>query len=153
MQYTPTSWYIVATLTLGLLATSYGWNSTYNKLTKERYQYVQTVQTFKDAQAEANRKAKAKRVEIEKEAKASAKKADDRYSDLLAKYRTNLVRYKANQGGSTGPNSNQHQAPTGSPGSGGSPDVLTITLRDAEVCAINTARLQAVRDWAISLPN
>lgn len=154
----PTSWYVVAALSLSLLVTSCGWNNTYKTLNKERAEHQQVVKQFKDTQQEANRKAEAKRIELEEKGKKDAEQADANYADLYGKYRANLLRYQANQSGSS--RSNRSQLPTakGSPGSSGSTDVLDgqtaelrITLDDGRICAVNTARLQAVRDWAMKL--
>lgn len=149
----PVSWYIVAALTLTSCLTSCGWNGTYKTLVKERAEHVQVVEQFKASQQKANRKAEAKRVELEVKGKINAKKADERYTTLLAEYRTNLLRFKANQSGSGKPNSGGVQSAEGGNRPGGSTQFLTISLEDAGICATNTARLQAVREWALDPPH
>lgn len=144
----PKSWYAPIVLGLALIITSLGWADSHKALVQERVSHQLDVQRFKDAQAEANRKAEAKRTELEKKAKDDAKKADGRYNALLAEYRSNLLRFKANQSGSVGSGHNKLQTTEGADRSGSSTDVLTISISDAEVCAVNTARLQAAHDWA-----
>lgn len=144
--------YVSILLAIGLIFMGFGWNGTHNKLIKERAQHELVVQQFKDTQAEANRKAEAKRVALEQESKRNAEQADKRYSDLYDKYRANLLRYQASQGSRPGPYSGSNQATEGSSRPSTSSELsgstLTITLKDAEICAINTARLQAVQEWA-----
>lgn len=157
----PVSWYLAGVLGVAVAISGAGWAHTSNKLKDERAahqetktQHEQIVQGFVDAQAEANRKAELKRQEIEKEAKRNAEQADQRYNNLYSKYRSNLLRYQqANPGDRSEPNRSELPTPEGSDRSGGSPEVPTIviTFSDAEVCAINTARLQSVRDWALQL--
>lgn len=149
----PISWYIILALTLTSIVSGLGWSSTYKTLTKERAQHELVVQQFKATQKEANAKAEAKRIELKKEAEVNAKKADQRYSSLLSQYRANLVRFKANQGSRSRSNSDQLQPAQSSNGPSGSTELLTIPIRDAEICAVNTARLQAVREWALDPPH
>ena len=149
----PISWYIILALTLTSVVSGLGWSSTYKTLTKERAQHELVVQQFKATQKDANAKAEAKRVELEKEGIENAKKADQRYSSLLSEYRANLVRFKANQGSRSRPNSDQLQPTQGGNGPSGSTELLEITMDDAQICAVNTARLQAVREWALDPPH
>lgn len=144
-------WVVSAAMAVGLVLMAFGWHGTYNTLATERLEHKQVVQQFKDTQAEANRKAEAKRIELERKATKDAQEADKRYGSLLAEYRTNLLRFKADQSGGSRPNSDQGEAATSSPGSstGTQFSSIVITMKDAEICAINTARLQAVRDWAL----
>ena len=147
----PKSWYAPIVLGLALIITSLGWADSHKTLVKERAEHAVVVQQFKDAQQEANRKAEAKRVELEKKAKDDATKADKRYNTLLTEYRSNLLRYKTSQSVASRSDHSQLPAPEGGNRSGSNTDVLTISLDDAEVCAINTARLQIVHDWATEL--
>jgi len=153
MQVIPTSWYVSGFLAFTTLLMGVGWDHTIKTLHKERAEHVQVVQSFKDTQAEANRKAEAKRVELKKESEENAKNADRRYNDLYSVYRANLLRYKADQGNSVRSNRSELQPTQGGNRPSGSTDVLTITISDANICATNTARLQAVREWALDPPH
>ena len=145
-------WVVSALMAVGLVLMAVGWHGTYQTLEKERAQHEQVVQQFKDAQLEANRKAEAKRAELEQKAIKDAAEADKRYGNLLAEYRANLLRFKANQGGGTGPSGGEDEAAASTPGPSQSPELssIVISMKDAEICAINTARLQAARDWALT---
>lgn len=128
-------------------------------LNQEKKDRATEVQRFRDAQDTANNLAKQAKRRIEEENKRNAEQATQRYDDLLDKYRANLVRYKTDQ--SVAPGALHYQYPTpGVPSvgagstsvpSGTSPDSITISLRDADICAVNTARLQAAHEWAKSL--
>lgn len=146
------SWMVTALMAVGLVLMAVGWNGTHNTLIKERAQHEVVVQSYKDAQVEANRKAEAKRKELEKKAEQDAKEADKRYGSLLAEYRTNLLRFKATQSGGSGPSNSPDQATASSPGpsAGTQFSTIVISMKDAEICAINTARLQAVHEWALA---
>jgi len=153
MQIVPTSWYVSGFLAVTTLLMAAGWDHTTKTLHEERIEHTQVVQMFTDRQTEANRKAEVKRVELKKEAEENAKKADLRYGALLAEYRTNLLRFKANQSNSVRPNSGEVRPTEGGNRPSTSTEVLTITLDDAGICAVNTARLQAVREWALDPPH
>lgn len=157
----PISWFAMAGMGVALVVTSTGWSNTSDKLKAERAAHEQTkidhkaeIDRFKQAQQEADRKAKETAERLRKEAEANAKQADARYDDLYAQYRANLLRYRANQGNSGGPNRGELPAAGSGNGPSGSPNVspgeLIISMRDAEVCAVNTARLQSVREWALT---
>lgn len=145
-------WIVSGLMAVGLVLMAFGWNGTHNTLIRERAEHAQVVQAFKDAQAEANKKAEAKRIELEKKAKEDAEAADKRYGTLLTEYRTNLLRYKATHSSSGGPNRSEVKATESSTGPSPSPELSTIiiTVKDAEICAVNTARLISVRDWALT---
>lgn len=146
------SWMVTALMAVGLVLMAVGWNGTHNTLIKERAEHHVVVQSFIDAQVEADRKAEAKRKELEKKAEQDAKEADKRYGSLLAEYRTNLLRFKASQGNPGGSSDSGNEATASGPGpsTGTQFSTIVITMKDAEICAINTARLQAVRDWALT---
>lgn len=132
------------------------WRHTDAQFRQERAAHTADIVSFKDAQRIADTNAQNKRDELLKESKANATKADQSYSDLLAKYKSSLLRYQANQSGASQSDNYQLPTPQGGNGSGSSPDLLgssvTITGSDAQICAVNTARLVAVHDWAIGLP-
>lgn len=160
MQVIPSSWYVIAVLTLTLLVSSCGWQNAHKSLTRERAAHNQTIQTFTDAQAEANRKAEAKRKELETTANENAKQADTKYASLYDQYESNLLRFKASQSDLIRSYRSLIQATKSGHRPSGSADVLDgqtpeliITLADGRICAVNTARLQAVREWALGPPH
>lgn len=147
--------YLVGTLLLSNVFTAWEWNRTSASLTKEKAAHVADIASFKKAQAEADTKAQAERAVLQKESKANADQADANYTGLLAKYHSSLVRYSQGHPGSTGKSYN-YQLPTTQSSNGPSegteiPSTITITGDDAEICAENTARLEAVHDWAVTL--
>lgn len=145
---------------LGLIGLSaagcYGWSHDHNSLLKERQAHQADIVAFKKAQADANTKAQEYRVSLEKESQANADQADAKYATLLAEYRISLLRYKASQGGSVSASDSQLQPTQSSNGPGSGSVVpqgsIVISGDDALICAVNTARLQAVHDWAINPP-
>lgn len=149
-----TTWIIVGLISTNVFTYSM-WQHTSHVLKQERTLHTQDVQNFKIAQSLANQLAEATRSRLLTESKANAAKADANYSTLLAQYHASLVRYGTNHGSTVQANHNQLPTPQGSNGPGAStdlPNTLTITGDDAQICAVNTARLQAVHDWAITLP-
>jgi hypothetical protein len=149
-------WYLVAITVLvsSNLYADHKFTDVKHQLAAEQIAHKKDVQDFRDAQKAADAKAKAAAESLKKEAKANADQADSNYGALLAKYRLSLVRYKANQSGTSGPYYYQLPAPQGGDGPSPSaklPEGIGISSADAEICAVNTARLQAVHDWAISL--
>jgi hypothetical protein len=134
-----------------LFGLGYGWSHDHNQLLKEQATHKQDVANFKRAQAEADALAKTQANSLKREAQHNANEADAKYASLLAQYRASLVRYQANQGGTKQADSNQLPATESGNGPGGS-SFISITLGDAQICAVNTARLQAVHDWAANLP-
>lgn len=148
--------YLPLILVLLQVGTTYGWYRDHNLLMKEKAAHQQDIKDFKTAQTAANAQANAERAVLQKESKVNADQADAKYAVLLAEYRANLLRYKASQSGTQQTYHNQLPATQGSNGpSSGSEvpaDTITITMDDAQVCAVNTARLQAVHDWALNPP-
>lgn len=151
--------YLPAVLIALNLFAFHGWTGEHAKLLTEQSAHKLDVSNFKKAQVDANAKAQAERTAVLKESKQNADNADEKYRSLLAGYRANLLRYQASQGGGRQAEHNQLPAPQGSNGPGGGPELpateasgIIISMGDADVCATNTARLQAVHDWATSLP-
>ena len=134
-----------------ILLLAFGLSDTKDKLVESKKAHAADVQLFKDAQQLANTKAEEKRKQLEQEAKATAKQADVKYANLLANYRSNLVRLKAAQSSGSGPNYSYVQTPESSDGPREG-SKLSITTEDADICAVNTARLQVVSEWANNLP-
>lgn len=150
----PFQW-LTAFLLLTNLLFFYEWRNTNTNLIKEKAAHTKDIQDFRTAQIVANAKAVAVQAALKKESQADADQADANYSGLFAKYRANLVRYSTNQ--SATKQSDHYQLPTAQGSDRPSqstelPKVITITGDDAEICAVNTARLQAVHDWALDLP-
>lgn len=150
-------WYlwVIALLISGNGFTGWRLYHTQLDLQQEKAAHTKDINDFKNAQELANAKAEMKRAEIIRESEADAAKADANYLNLLAKYHASLVRYKASQSGSGRPNSDQYPTTQGGDGPSTStelPDQINITVEDAQICAVNTARLQAVHDWAVNLP-
>lgn len=150
-------WYLWV---IGLLIAAGGFTGwqlkhTRDALKQETAAHIKDITDFKTAQADANAKAVEIQATLTKRSKDDATKADANYSDLLTQYRTNLLRYRANQGVAGKASNNQLSATQSGNGPGASTELskwLTISQEDAGVCAVNTARLQAVHDWAVSLP-
>lgn len=124
--------------------------------TKEKAAHAADIKSYKDAQAVAERRAAEIKSNLEKENKEKANAADANYSALLSKYRANLVRFQAAQSVPSRPSGGQQDGTTpsynGPSYSSNIPDgSITITNKDADICAVNTARLQAAHDWAETL--
>lgn len=150
----PFQW-LTASLILTNILFFYEWRHTDANLVKEKASHVKDINDFKTAQTLANAKAVAVQAALKKESQADADQADANYTGLLAKYRASIVRYSTNQSASK--QSDHYQLPTTQGGNGPSsdpelPKTITIPGSDAEICAVNTARLQAVHDWALALP-
>lgn len=146
---------VIALLFSGLLLTSWEWRHTDAEFHTEQAAHAADIASFKNAQADANKLAQKERDALQAQGKANAAKADSDYSSLLTKYHASILRYQTNSSGSQGSDYNQLQSTESGNGPSSSADLpatLTITGSDAQVCAVNTARLQAVHDWAISLP-
>lgn len=146
--------YLIGLFGLAAVGTTYEWQHTTVQLKTEKASHAADIKSYKDAQADAEDKIIAKTDELNKQSEERANAADKSYAKLLASYRANLVRFKANQGVRGGPGDSQlTQAPEGVDGPSTGSDVpsITITLNDAQVCATNTARLQTAHDWALTL--
>ena len=108
------------------------------------------------AQMEATAKAYAAKIKTEKAYEAEREKADLAADDLGKQYRAAVLRYQAAQraaGGADLPQPTQGAASGDGPGG---PAVIPqgsilIPQDDALICADNTARLEAVRGWALGL--
>lgn len=121
----------------------------------EKAAHALDIKNYRDAQLTAEANAKAEKAQLNKEAQANAKQANARYSTLLAQYRANLVRFKAAQSAARTAGHSQLPGTQGGNGSSSSSNVpanagdkVTISMDDAQVCAVNTARLKAVQEWA-----
>lgn len=139
--------YVIMILGITTLVMAAGWDRDHKTLIKERTEHAQVVQNFISAQDLANQKAKAVETALVKEAKKNAEEADLRYSDLYDVYHANLLRYQAYQSNGSKPSGGKLQPTQGTLGSSKG-SYVSITLDDANVCAVNTARLQTAHDWA-----
>jgi len=145
-------YYVIGGLVAFSIITSLGWSHAHTKLVAEKLAHQTDITNFRNTQALANANAKAEADRLEKEGTDKANAADKNYSTLLAEYHSNLLRFKANQShpGQAGNSELQTTQSSNRPSS--DTNLLTITLDDAQICATNTARLQAVHDWAVGLP-
>lgn len=154
--------YIALLLVCSNLATYSFWQDARTDLKAEKDAHAATIQEFKTKQEVANAVAETTKRLLIEGSKADAKQADANYASLLSKYNASLLRYQASQSGASRPDNYQLPATQGGDGPGTStelPSTLTpmspeiiISLVDAKICAVNTARLQAVHDWAVNLP-
>ena len=129
---------------------------THSALDKEKALRKADSESYKKAQAEYTAKAIAEKARVEKENEEKSKQADANYADLRSKYDAALLRYAASQRQSSKPNLSVSASPSeGSNGPGAgtelSSELITIPFSDAQICAVNTARLKAIHDWASSL--
>lgn len=161
--------YVTGGLAVALLAASVGLYITNLKLDAERTGRMADKNAYVSMQATYTANALAEKQEVERKYREEAKQADDNYNALLGRYRASLLRYRAAQreGGETSASAGSGGT-EGGDGSRFSPelpapryaldtvifppkDSIIIPMEDAEICAINTARLKVVRDWAIKL--
>lgn len=143
-------------LCLLLLVSSLGWYITDLKLDRTREQVKTERALYSRAQEEYTVKALKAKQEQERKDNERAQKADADYSDLLAKYNASLLRYKAAQRASSRTDlSGSPKTTEGSPRPGASPELsdteIIIPFSDAQICATNTARLEAIHEWATSV--
>ncbi|WDA37875.1 hypothetical protein [Sphingobium sp. YC-XJ3] len=145
-----------AGLVLLLIVQTFRLQNTQAVLEAERAGRSADRSEYRRAQAEAtaNALADARKKEAEDAKKADA--ADARYADLSQQYRAAVLRYQAAQGSARQADlPSATESPTGSNGPGGPSIVpagsILIPQEDALICATNTARLEAVREWALTL--
>ena len=111
---------------------------------------------YERAQLKATADAYAAKIKKEAEYAKKADAADARYADLSGQYHAAVLHYQAAQraaGKADLPQSTK--GAEGSDGSGGPPLIpqgsILIPQADALICADNTARLEAVREWALGI--
>ena len=111
-------------------------------------------ESYKAAQAKAEANALMAKAKQEKIDRDNAEKADASYRALLSKYNASLVHFAQSQRATSYANmSGQAKSPEvfNRPSADTFiPQTVNITFDDAQVCAENTARLQAAHDWAVS---
>lgn len=117
---------------------------------------------FRAAQVEAGRLAQEALHHQEAVYQAKAQDADHAYQTQLAAAQSAADRYiaghrvRSSAGQSDAGSaiaSPQGSSAKGSDGPGTAPDMVAVTAGDIQVCTVNTERLEAVRDWAITLNN
>jgi hypothetical protein len=87
--------------------------------------------------------------ETDRKAAVAAVDANARAAEYVRAHR---VRDKAAPGSSSGPAASPNGGGAqGADGPGGEAELVTVTPADVQVCTDNTTRLQAARDWALSL--
>jgi len=147
---------LLATLAIALAFQTVRLSASRAALQAEKVQRQADHAEYAKAQSEAAQIALRAKIEKDAENVAKAEQADDRYAALSAQYRAAIVRAKAAQG--TGratdlPSASESAASVDR--SGGSPVFpvgnILIPEADAFICATNTARLQAAREWAMGL--
>ncbi len=140
--------YVTAALLVAAVVSTVGWRITSADLNAEKAGRKGDADRYAAAQKDYENKALIAKAQKEKEDADKAAKADASYSALLDKYNASLLRYQAAQrtishadlpGAAETPKSDD--GPSGS-------SIISIPLRDAQICAINTARLQALKKWA-----
>lgn len=143
-------------LILLLIVQTFRLQNTQAALEAERAGRTADRSEYRRAQAEAtaNAIADARKKEVEDAKKADA--ADVRYADLSQQYRAAVVRYQAAQGRAGKPDLRKTTEGSTSSDRSGGPTIIPqgsilIPQEDALICATNTARLEAVREWAQSL--
>lgn len=158
MWWTKISNWVTVGLGATLLAASVGWyttnvrlNYTKSELVMEKLYRKNDKLAYEKAQKDAQVKSLNKVIEVERKNAEDARKADEAYTTLLNKYHTSIVRYQASQR-STGRVDLSNTSITSSGSDVTSESTrISITIDDAGICAENTARLQAVKQWAESL--
>lgn len=163
--------YVTAGLGVALVVTSIGWYVTDLKLDAAVAGREKDRATYEKAQAEYTQKALEEKLQKEKEYNEKQQEADANYSDLLNKYESTLRLYKESQRKIGGYNLPGYpSSPEVSDGQSSGPqlptaeyaldrrvlervpsDQIMIPFVDAQICAINTARVKATKEWYDSL--
>ena len=127
-----------------------------SSLSAEKAGRLADRETYKRAQMEATANAFSAKIKKEAEDAKKADAADSRADDLAARYRALSLQYASAQRAAR--KADLPQSPE-SPASGdrpGGPSLIPqgsilIPQADALICATNTARLEAVREWALGI--
>lgn len=144
-----------AFLLLALITQTFRLSATEGALSAEKAGRQADLATYEKVQAQATADALSAKLKKDAENAQKAEQADQRYADLRARYDSRL-RAKAAQreaGSADMSISTESAESSDGPGRGAVFPVGTILIPedDAFICATNTARLQAVREWALSL--
>lgn len=128
------------------------------KLESERAAHDKTKADYRLAQAEAEAAARKAKADQEARYRAHAERTDANAEKAIADARAAAERYIARmrpQGTPGAPG-----GPAASPDSGSAPDgnrpggeaeLVLVSADDIRICSVNTARLEAVRDWSLGL--
>ncbi|EQB06237.1 hypothetical protein [Sphingobium baderi] len=145
-----------AFLLLALIIQTFRLSATEGALSAEKAGRQADRASYEKAQAQATAEALSAKLKKDAENAQKAEQADSRYADLSQQYRAAVLRYQAaqRQAGSA-----DLSIPAESPESGDGPGggavfpvgTILIPENDAFICAHGIARLQAVREWALSL--
>lgn len=121
---------------------------------KDKIVYQDQIKEIQKTQVEYKLKAVQAKAAVEKKDAQRKQEADAYAESLKSKYDALLVRYASAQSGSkvsgnhlSGP-SKPSEGTNGSSESSQLPSEIVIPYTDAEICADNTARLQAGNKWA-----
>lgn len=121
----------------------------HDKWSDEKLAHKADIASYKTAQEQAEQRVQDTKTKLEQESKQNATEADTKYASLLSKYRLSIK--QSTQSTSSGTGSSEDDVPKSSDGPSTGSELLTITEEDADICAVNTARLQVVQEWATSL--
>ena len=150
--------YLLAGATIALVATSVGWFVTDLKLDHSRSLVKLEKQgrkldrtTYEKAQADAAVVALDAALKKERENAEKARKADEAYSTLLSKYNASIVRYQAAQRKTNTINMSSTSVTSDGSNFTSESTTISISIEDAGICAENTARIQAVKEWSDGL--
>jgi len=127
-----------------------------SSLSAERAGRAADRSSYEKAQAQTAVDAYSAKIKKEAEDAKKADAADVRYADLSGQYRAAVLRYQASQ--REAGKADLPQSPKGSASSDGPGGLaivptgsILIPQADALICAENTARLEAVREWALGI--
>lgn len=148
--------YSIYILAAALAASSLMWYTTSLKLEASAERVVAAENKIKQVQAEckaAAAQAEAKNLvevkEIETKYEKKADEADARLTELRKQFNANLLQYASRPSGSSGTVRLSSTSPIAASGYTASDSTeISISFEDAGICAENTARLQAVKEWA-----
>jgi len=145
-----------AFLLLALIIQTFRLSATEGALSAERAGRQADRASYEKAQAQATAEALSAKLKKDAENAQKAKQADSRYADLSQRYHAAVMRYQAAQGAARKADLREaSESAESGDGPGGSPvfpvGSILIPENDAFICGANTARLQAVREWAGSL--
>lgn len=152
--------YLIYALAAMAAVNGAGWYITSLKLETAKQQIVTEQNGRKADQASykaAASEAKVKNLEevkkINEENDRKAEVSDDRYDALRKLYDANLVQYARDQATKRNSGTVQLSSVTATTGGGyttSESTEISISFEDAGICAENTARIQAVKEWADS---
>lgn len=146
--------YVTVGLFLCLLCTTVLWRFSVNELALEKAGRKADTLSYVAAQEKAKSNALELKIEQEKKDAKRKEDADATADGLRRKYDSLLQDYARAQSKARAANlPSPSKASQGSNGpSGGTelPETIEIPYDDARICAVNTARLEAVHQWATS---